>query len=335
MEKELEMISQPAKILCGDLDDAIEEQKAQGYRLDMIFPADSPREALMSRCGESLRLMAEPPASGGGLPSHLEPPSIRIQPPATACGSDSEWTTGRAGMEYRDLIPGRLGGKVIASHIRLPFGGEVPDSVHYHKIEFQVIYCVRGRIQVVYEDQGPPFWLETGDCVLQPPEIRHRVIYSEPGAEVIEVSSPAEHETWIDHELTLPNSNVETERVFGGQRYYRFRNSGSEPYVGSGYSQSKTDIWECSDRKISVLVKSFVDRDNNSTDRGWFVGTDIIEFVYLLEGDLTIVDAKNLPNSIEPGTRYRKGDCFILPESSAFIFDWSQDLKLLDVIIPT
>ncbi|HEY2846811.1 MAG TPA: cupin domain-containing protein, partial [Pyrinomonadaceae bacterium] len=109
----------------------------------------------------------------------------------------------------------------IASHIRLTDGGEVPDYVHYHKIDFQVIYCKKGRIKVVYEDQGEPFWLEAGDLVLQPPEIRHRVLECTAGAEVIEISSPAEHETWVEHELDLPNETVDRERLFGGRRFYR------------------------------------------------------------------------------------------------------------------
>ena len=83
--------------------------------------------------------------------------------------SDS-WGVGRAGMRYRDLIPGRLGGRIIASHIRIPGGGPVPDMVHFHSIGFQLIFCYRGWVKVVYEDQGPPFVLGAGDCVLQPPE---------------------------------------------------------------------------------------------------------------------------------------------------------------------
>ena len=124
-------------------------------------------------------------------------------------------------MEYRDLIPDKLGGKVIASHIRLTEGGEVPDYVHYHKVDFQMIYCKRGRIKVVYEDQGPPFWLETGDCVLQPPEVRHRVLECTAGAEVIEVSMPAVHETWVEHDIKLPTADIKPDRDFGGQRFAR------------------------------------------------------------------------------------------------------------------
>ena len=204
-------------ITCENLDEAIDQYQQLGYRLDMICPADAPREALLS----------EPPAVAGGLGSDLdERKQIKlklrtdfVQPSATAGGSD--WIIGRAGMEYRDLIPGRLGGKVIASHIRLTKGGEVPDYVHYHKIDFQMIYCKVGRIKVVYEDQGEPFWLETGDCVLQPPEIRHRVLECTAGAEVIEVSMPAEHETWVEHDITLPTGSIKPDRDFGGQRFVR------------------------------------------------------------------------------------------------------------------
>ena len=49
------------------------------------------------------------------------------------------WVIGRAGMQYRDLIPDRLGGSIIAIHIRIPDGGPVPDMV--------VVYLwVRGSI---------------------------------------------------------------------------------------------------------------------------------------------------------------------------------------------
>jgi hypothetical protein len=74
--------------------------------------------------------------------------------------ANDAWYVGRAGMRYRDLIPGRLGGRFIASHIRIPDGGETQDYVHYHKALFQMIYCRTGWARLVYEDQGPPFLLE-------------------------------------------------------------------------------------------------------------------------------------------------------------------------------
>jgi len=188
---------------CSDLDEAIDRYaREQNYRLDMIRPADSPAEALLSKNQDQIKLVLAV-SEAPGAETH------------------DGWIRGRAGMEYRDLLPGRLGGKVIASQIRLTQGGEVPDYVHYHKIDVQLIYCTRGRIRVVYEDQGPPFWLETGNCVLQPPEIRHRVLECTAGAEVIEISAPAEHETWVDHDIDLPTSRLDPDRDFNGQRFVR------------------------------------------------------------------------------------------------------------------
>jgi quercetin dioxygenase-like cupin family protein len=123
-------------------------------------------------------------------------------------------------MLYRDLIPGRLGGRYIASHISIPEGGLVADWVHYHRAALQLIIVRRGWVRVVYEDQGEPFVMNEGDLVLQPPLIRHRVLESSPGLEVVEISAPALHETLADHELELPNG-VHPTRMFGSQRFLR------------------------------------------------------------------------------------------------------------------
>jgi quercetin dioxygenase-like cupin family protein len=124
-------------------------------------------------------------------------------------------------MRYRDLIPGRLGGRVIASHIVIPEGGPVPDYVHYHRVRFQMIYCRAGWVRVVYEDQGPDFVMRAGDCVLQPPEIRHRVLESSSGLEVVEIGCPALHETLADPATALPSARIDPARRFGGQLFVR------------------------------------------------------------------------------------------------------------------
>jgi mannose-6-phosphate isomerase-like protein (cupin superfamily) len=191
---------------CDDLDKEIESLINDGYRLDMIMPADAPRVVQLSKNDEIVRLVL----SRGSIET---PPEGETQ---------NGWIEGRAGMMYRDLIPDRLGGQIIASHIRLIDAGPVADYVHYHKVEFQMIRCIRGRVKVVYEDQGEPFWLEPGDWVIQPPEIRHRVLECEAGSEVIEISMPAEHETWVDHEMTLPTAKLNPDRDFGSQRFVRY-----------------------------------------------------------------------------------------------------------------
>jgi mannose-6-phosphate isomerase-like protein (cupin superfamily) len=208
---------------CMDLDAAMDFYTRQlAFRLDMIMPADAPRVAVLSGYGITLRLERVEAtglaiAPGPGHDGSDDRGSIRIHRISSAAG----WGAGRAGMQYRDLVPGRMDGRFIASHIRIPDGGPVPDYVHYHRVDFQMIFCRRGWVRVVYEDQGPPFTMQSGDCVLQPPTIRHRVLEASPGLEVIEVGSPAEHETWRDHELSLPTPAVHSERIFGGQRFVR------------------------------------------------------------------------------------------------------------------
>ena len=102
-----------------------------------------------------------------------------------------------------------------------------------------MIYCRRGWVRVVYEDQGEPFVMQAGDCVLQPPGIRHRVLEGSAGMEVVEIACPAQHETLADAQLTLPNERVDTQREFSGQKFVRHRAEQStwQPWHTDGFMQ--------------------------------------------------------------------------------------------------
>jgi quercetin dioxygenase-like cupin family protein len=200
------------EIVCADLSSAIGDLKRDGFRLDLIYPADEPHGAVLSNDGDSVRLITRADAP---RPSDALPPFAPEFVLTRAGASPGE---GRAGMLYSDLIPGRLGGRYIASHIAIPEGGPVADWVHFHQIALQTIFVRRGWVRVVYEDQGDPFVMREGDLVLQPPEIRHRVLESSAGLEVVEISAPALHATFADHGLELPNGTNPT-RVFGGQEF--------------------------------------------------------------------------------------------------------------------
>lgn len=213
------MIDIQFEVPCLDLDAAIDYYTGPlGFRLDMIMPADAPRAAIVSGYGIAVRLCII--GTQQKTPADLATETTRTLVIGRAVNGDA-WVDGRAGMQYRDLIPGRHGGCVIASHIRIAGGGSVPDYVHYHQVGFQMIFCRRGWVRVVYEDQGPAFVMHAGDCVLQPPTIRHRVLEASPGLEVIEVGCPAEHPTFRDHDLQLPTTQLRPQRDFGGQRFVR------------------------------------------------------------------------------------------------------------------
>jgi quercetin dioxygenase-like cupin family protein len=255
------------------------------FRLDMIMPADSPRVAVVSREGLELRLEhagAESPREYTSNPTR----------PVVCREKDSEWIVGRAGMEYRDLIPDRLGGRVIASHIRLTRGGEVPDYVHYHKIGFQMVFCKAGRIRVVYQDQGEPFWLEPGDCVLQPPGMRHRVLEAEAGSEVIEISSPAEHETWVDHEMTLPTDEFRPNVEYSGQRFVRHIAKDAE-FIAVPDTDSRRQFTNIADASYGALDVS-VDRvyGRNGGPSQHLGIADGLCFLFVLDGRVKIVESE-------------------------------------------
>ena len=218
-----------------------------GFQVDAIFPADNPTTAMVSGHGVSLRLVQgatggatdlyvlcdDPGAAGvtsltapNGLRIHLAAADPPMRQPATrqalvlTRGATADaWGVGRAGMRYRDLIPDRLGGAFIASHIRILEGGPVGDYVHFHKIRFQTIFCRKGWVRVAYEGQGEPLVMREGDCVLQPPMIRHRVMESSAGAEVVEICTPAEHITIADRGMNLPNDDLQPGRDFSGQQF--------------------------------------------------------------------------------------------------------------------
>jgi quercetin dioxygenase-like cupin family protein len=239
--------------------------------------------------------------------------------------TNDAWYVGRAGMQYRDLIPGRLGGRFIASHIRITEGGETPDYVHYHKALFQMIYCKAGWARVVYEDQGPPFALEAGDCVLQPPEIRHRVLESSAGLEVIEVACPAEYETWADHEMRLPTREVLPERLFGGQRFalHRAREASWAPWRHEGFEARDTGIAAAT----NSLAAARVVRSNSAVMAIADGRAGELLFLFVLQGKLGI-------DGREQGDHHLlAGDSCVIPAGGDFSLRADAGLEMLEVCL--
>lgn len=329
-------------------------QDSLGFRLDAVLPADAPRVAVLSGHGLRLRLeqqdSAEPVTlrlAGAGLASReadlrapggarvvlvdaaAKPPMPPLQPAFRHCpgGAHATFQPGRAGMLYRDLIPNRQGGRFIASHIRIPAGGPVPDYVHFHRVHFQVIYCYRGWVRVVYEDQGPAFVLEPGDCVLQPPQIRHRVLESSPGLEVIELSCPAEHETRVDHELALPTARAEPGRVFGGQRFVHHR-AATASWRRSrrhGFESCETGIAAATGGLAAVRVL----RGRDAAQGPFAAHAGELQFWFVLQGGVTLQREGENDRTLE------RGDAVVIPPglSHRLVADL-EECELLEVTLP-
>ncbi|MFZ1727869.1 MAG: cupin domain-containing protein [Albidovulum sp.] len=327
-----------------------------GLRLDMIYPADDPAVAVMSGHGLRIRLEAghvaapgqlrilsdEPDAIAEGRRNLTSPGGTQvaidvlnppvIQPPTEHAfvvrrlADQAPWVIGRAGMQYRDLIPSRLGGSIIASHIRIPDGGPVPDMVHFHKVGFQLIFCYRGWVDVVYEDQGDPIRLTAGDCFIQPPEIRHRVLEASDGIEVIEIGVPAEHVTEIDHEMTLPTAQLRPDREWQGQRFVHNIGQDAEwrPFRLPGF--------QCRDTTINLNTQGVAGVEVVRKGQGEPIRTrhdsDIL-FGFIMAGEMTLDGDGKEPYRLAPG------DAFVTPPGMATRWlDPSDDIEILEVSLP-
>ncbi|MBI3671927.1 MAG: cupin domain-containing protein, partial [Rhizobiales bacterium] len=235
------------------------------------------------------------------------------------------WIIGRAGMEYRDLVPSRLGGAVIASHIRVP-DGPVPDMVHFHKVGFQLIFCLKGWVDVVYEDQGGPLRLTAGDCFIQPPMIRHRVLQAGDGIEVIEIGVPAEHVTEIDHVMTLPTASPRPEREWEGQKFvHNLARSGVfRPFRIPGFEARDTTISENTRGVASVMVA----RPSGQASP-WTRHDGDILFSFVMKGEMTLEGEGKEPYRLAPG------DAFVVPPGLATRYAGATPgLELLEVSLP-
>lgn len=301
------------EIVCEDLNLALGDLQREGYRLDVIYPADEPHTAVLSRGENSARITTRPDAPA---PPKALPP---FQPDFVLTRAGDDAAEGRAGMSYRDLIPGRLGGRYIASHISIAQGGPVADWVHFHQIALQLIYVRRGWVRVVYEDQGEPFVMREGDLVLQPPTIRHRVLESSPGLEVIEISCPALHETYADHELDLPNGH-DRQRSFGGQHFVRHVAAAAPWIPFNGGECQETAVATATGGIASVRTVRPV--ESSLVRFPPHAGELVLGFV--LEGSATL----GFGDTFALGA----GDAFAIPPGQPWSLDEpSDDLRLLHV----
>jgi mannose-6-phosphate isomerase-like protein (cupin superfamily) len=293
------------------IDATVDFLERLGFRLEEIAPADDPAEALMTGHGLQLKLdrayrgTAELvlPTDGTVAPGrYLGPAGLVVEiaaPRAASISSaapafvhtryaETPFHEGRAGLLYRDLIPSRLGGRWVASHIRVPRGGPVADRVHHHAVRLQLIYCLSGESELVYENQGPPVTFRAGDLVMQPPGLRHRVLSASAGFEVVEVASPAWHLTSIDHDMVLPSPDRASDRLRSGQRFLHAVAGRCEPEpVAPGVEARDLGLHAASGRVATARALHFLD-----TGTVELRDADDLRFLFVSEGSGSIQGAK-------------------------------------------
>ena len=120
---------------------------------------------------------------------------------SASLAKDAVYKTGlRSFMEYRDLgIDAATHGQVRAHVIRIkkdaPGAHDLHTTgLHRHLCDFQMFYVLKGWITLTYEEHGERTF-HAGDCVLQPAGIVHNELDCSDDVEILEIYSPAVHQT--------------------------------------------------------------------------------------------------------------------------------------------
>jgi hypothetical protein len=103
----------------------------------------------------------------------------------------------RSYARYRDLGMGKATNGLLQAHvIRLtpPCNPAVVSKRHFHDVDMQMIYVLKGWIKTEFEGEGEVTMRE-GTAWLQPPRIKHTVLDYSDDCELLEIISPAEFKT--------------------------------------------------------------------------------------------------------------------------------------------
>jgi quercetin dioxygenase-like cupin family protein len=98
---------------------------------------------------------------------------------------------------YRDLgLAPATGGMVQAHVIRMtkPFSADEVAIPHYHDVDFQMVYVLKGWFTSEFEGHGAHTF-HAGSCWIQPPKIKHTVLGYSDDCELLEIVLPADFET--------------------------------------------------------------------------------------------------------------------------------------------
>jgi hypothetical protein len=103
----------------------------------------------------------------------------------------------RTYAQYRDLgIAEASHGLAQAHVIRLigPCNPAEVSKLHYHDVEFQMVYVLKGWVKTYLEGQGETL-MKQGSAWTQPPRIKHLILDYSDDVELLEVILPAEFKT--------------------------------------------------------------------------------------------------------------------------------------------
>jgi mannose-6-phosphate isomerase-like protein (cupin superfamily) len=103
----------------------------------------------------------------------------------------------RSYATYRDLgMSDATAGMVQAHVIRMipPCDPKEVSKLHFHDVDFQMVYVLKGWMKSEFEGQGA-ILMQEGSAWIQPPRIKHKVLDYSDDCELLEIILPAKFET--------------------------------------------------------------------------------------------------------------------------------------------
>lgn len=99
---------------------------------------------------------------------------------------------------YRDLGAAAATGGLAQAHVIRHAPGTTADqrvsNRHFHDVQFQMIYVLKGWIRSEFEGEGVHTFT-AGSSWVQPPGIKHKVLATSDDMELLEIILPAEFNT--------------------------------------------------------------------------------------------------------------------------------------------
>jgi quercetin dioxygenase-like cupin family protein len=99
--------------------------------------------------------------------------------------------------KYRDLGMSKATNGMVQAHVVRfvpPCRPEEVSKRHYHDVDFQMVYVLKGWLKTELDGQGA-ITMRAGSCWIQPPRIEHVVLDYSDDCEVLEVVLPADFKT--------------------------------------------------------------------------------------------------------------------------------------------
>jgi hypothetical protein len=160
--------------------------------------------ASKSLAGKSPRKAAAKSSARKALKSkgRAVPPSKRARPKQRIAVShyrDEDFKADglRAYAHYRDLGVAAASNGLAQAHVIRLIGPCDPNEVsklHFHDIDFQMVYVLKGWVKTYMEGQGETL-MQQGTSWTQPPKIKHMILDYSDDVELLEVILPAEFRT--------------------------------------------------------------------------------------------------------------------------------------------